>query len=1128
MEGIITPQQPWFKDAIIYQLNIKSFFDANNDGSGDINGLVEKLDYLEDLGVNCLSLMPFFESPFKDDGYDIADYYNIHSDFGTTEQFQRLLTEAHKRGIRIIIDFILNHTSTKHAWFQRAKKADPLSTERNFYIWSDNPEKFSEAETLFKDYESSNWTWDNDAKAYYMHRFFSHQADLNYDNDDVREELRKVLDYWFSMGVDGAVMRSVSYLYKREGTNCENLPEVHAFLKRVRKYVNETYPDKILIADTNQWPEDATAYFGEGDECHLNYHFPLMPRLYMALQTEDSYPIVDIMEQTPPTPEGCQWALFLRNHDDLTLSMVTEEERDYMYKMFAQDHGAKINEGIRRRLAPLLGNDRRKIELLNSLLFSLPGTPVLYYGDEIGMGDNIYLGDRNGIRTPMQWNADRNAGFSNGNPQKLFLPVIRDPAYRYESINVEVQSKNTASLLWWMKNIISMRKRLKALSQGETRFLDSGNSKVLAYVRHIEGESVLIVANLSKYSQAAEVKLKEYKGNQPIEIFSQNKFFEITDSPYSITLGPYSYYWFLLEQNDEYVEKPVLVETLSQIESEVEWEGFFDHYTSKRKFLKQALPTYMRTCRWFGGKSRSMVSVDIDRYPAINVKNTVDAGNPDASGKGSHSVESKVYFAQIDVRYTDGLPETYSLPLAFITDAAEILQYLKNKTNGVLCYFKTPMKEGILVDALHEESFRTKIFELMQNDEKVSTTEGVLRFEPGTILKNFKVEKIQSEILKAEQSNTSVIYNDQFFFKIYRKLDTDINPDLELVRFLSEKTNFENSPRYGGGIEFFDNNTKSFIILGLLQNKIQNQGEAWTSTLEALTRYYEKVFEKVEKSTTPPPLMRKARTYFEDVPSLVQKLIGSVTYERVTLLARRTAEMHLALSLEPEDADFQPERFTQNYQRSIYSGHRKLVAEKFNALEQRIPKLPEHIRGEALQILDLKDQIIEAFEEIFKEKIEASKTRIHGDYHLGQVLFNGKDYFIIDFEGEPMHAISERRLKKTPFKDVAGMMRSFHYAAYGQLVLNQNYRKEDMPFLEQWALQWYHYVSQFYLTAYLDRCGEANFMPPDEAGKQMLLRTYMLEKAIYEVGYEMNARPDWLRVPMRGVLYVMDEYLKGK
>ncbi len=1138
MEGQST-NPLWYKDAIIYFLNVKSFFDANNDGSGDFAGLMEKLDYLEDLGVNCLSLMPFFDSPFKDDGYDIADYRKIHPDFGTLEQFQKLLDEAHKRGMRVVFDFILNHTSTRHEWFQRARKSDPLSTERNFYLWSDNPEKFSEAEVLFKDYEASNWTWDNEAKAYYFHRFFSHQADLNYDNDAVREELRLIIDYWFAMGVDGVVLRAVSLLYKKEGTNCENLPETHQFLKRLRRYMNDTYPDKILIADTNQWPEDAASYFGDGDECHMNYHFPLMPRLYMALQTEDSYPIVDIMEQTPPVTESSQWALFLRNHDDLTLSMVTEEERDYMYKMFAQDHGARVNEGIRRRLAPLLGNDRRKIELLNSLLFSLPGTPVIYYGDDLGMGDNIYLGDRNGIRTPMQWNADRNAGFSAANPQKLFLPVIRDPAYRYESVNVEVQSKNTASLLWWMKNIIAMRKRLRALSHGDVRFLDSGNGKVLSFVRSYNGESVLVVANLSKYSQAAQLKLKQFAGTQPVEIFSQNKFFEITEQPYGVTLAPYSYYWFLLEENDEYVEKPVVREILQNIESEVEWEQFFDHYSSKRKFLKQALPNYMKACRWFSGKSRSVVSIEIDRYPAILCPPTPIGGamatTPELSRGVTDGVTSPpsgagglVFFCQIDLRYTDGLPETYSLPIAFVSDPAAIVQYIKNTPAAVICYFKTPTKEGILIDALFEENFRSQIFMNIKNDVSVPTTEGVLRFESGSVLHETPLTHLESEILKAEQSNTSVIYNDQFFFKIYRKLDTDINPDLELVRFLSEKTNFKNAPQYGGGIEFYDTNSKTIIILGLLQNKIPNQGEAWTSTLSALTTYYEKVMEKVEKTEKPPALVRKPRMYFEDVPSKVQKMIGSVTYERVTLLARRTAEMHLGLSQEVENEDFRAERFTQNYQRSIYSGHRKLLTEKFNALQQRLPKLPEHIRLEAEQVLALHDDIMEAFAEIYAEKIEASKTRIHGDYHLGQVLFNGKDYYIIDFEGEPMHSISERRLKKTPFKDVAGMMRSFHYAAYGQLALNQNYRKEDLPFLEEWALQWYHYVSQFYLTAYLDRCGDANFMPPDEASKQTLLRTYMLEKAIYEVGYEMNARPDWLRVPIRGVLYVMNEYLAGK
>ena len=482
----------------------------------------------------------------------------------------------------------------------------------------------------------------------------------------------------------------------------------------------------------------------------------------------------------------------------------------------------------------------------------------------------------------------------------------------------------------------------------------------------------------------------------------------------------------------------------------------------------------------------------------------------------------------MDVRYTDGLPEAYSLPIAFVTDAAEIVQYLKNAPKAVICYFKTPSKEGILVDALFEEAFRNRIFDLMKSDISVPTTEGVLRFEPGQILTEYAPDKLESEILKAEQSNTSVIYNDEFFFKIYRKLDTDINPDLELVRFLSEKTPFRNAPRYGGGIEFYDNNAKAFTILGLLQNKIPNQGEAWTSTLEALTRYYEKVFEKAEKTETPPELVRKSRIYFDDVPSRVQKLIGSVTYERVTLLGRRTAEMHLALASDVGDPDFEPEKFTQHYQRSLYSGHRKLMSDKFGALEARIPKLPENIAEEARQILALRDPIMDCFAEIYAEKIEATKTRIHGDYHLGQVLFDGKDYFIIDFEGEPMQSISERRLKKTPFKDVAGMMRSFHYAAYGQLVLNQNYRKEDQPFLEEWALQWYHYVSQFYLTAYLDRAAGASFLPPDERGAMILLRSYMLEKAIYEVGYEMNARPDWLRVPIRGVLYVMNDYLRGK
>jgi maltose alpha-D-glucosyltransferase/alpha-amylase len=941
--------------------------------------------------------------------------------------------------------------------------------------------------------------------------FIPHQADLNFDNELVREEIRKIIDFWFGMGVDGMRLVSVMFLFQREGTNCENLPEVHQFLKRLRNYVDERHPGKVLLAETNLWPEEAAEYFGEGDECHMNYHYPLMPRLFMSIQTEDRYPILDILQQTPKIPDNCQWALFLRNHDDLMLSMVTEEERDYLYKVFAQDHGAKINQGIRRRLAPLLNNDRRKLELLSSLLFSLPGTPIIYYGDEIGMGDNIYLGDRNGIRTPMQWNSDRNAGFSAANPQKLFLPVIRDPLYRYETINVENQNHNPSSLLWWMKNVIGMRKRLKAFSHGSIEFLDSNNSKILAFVRAHQGESILVIVNLSKYSQSVELDLQNFKGIQPIEIFSQNKFFEIGEDPYRFTVSPYGYYWFLMEHSDEQEESP-RERKLEELLIDVEWNEFCENYSARRRFERKILPNYLQSIRWFGGKSKKIVSIDIQRYPSIELE------------------EQKVFFLNIQVRYTDGLPETYFLPLHFVTKAEEIISYLKNEPQSVVSYLKTPEKEGILIDGIYEETFRNELFWRMKTGAETRVKNGLLKFDQGKILAELDIlkEDISSSILKAEQSNTSVIYNNEFFFKIYRKLDTDINPDLELVRFLSDFTDFENSPRYGGGIEFEDLLDKSFTILGLLQNKIPNQGEAWTMMLEELDRYYEKVLSKFDKNRALPELVEKDRLYFEDVPEQIQRFIGSLTFERVRLLAERTAEMHIALSSNTDQEDFCPERFSQHYQRSIYAGHRKLVAEKLDALADRMPSLPKHIAQEADQILELREDILHCFSEISSRKIDSTKIRIHGDYHLGQVLFNGKDFYIIDFEGEPLHTISERRLKKTPFKDVAGMIRSFHYAAFGQLVLNQNYRKEDIPYLEKWARQWFIYVRQWFLTAYLDKAEGQSFVPTTQASLDLLLRNYILEKAIYEVGYEMNARPEWLRIPIRGVLDAMRNYLEEK
>lgn len=1095
----------WYKDSIIYSLHIHSFFDSTGNGIGDINGLIQKLDYLEDLGINCISLLPFYPSPLRDDGYDITDFCDVHPDYGTLAHFEALLREAHQRGIRIVIDVIMNHTSVEHPWFQRARRAAAGSAERDFYVWSDNRDEYPDASVIFKDYESSNWAWDTVAGAYYWHRFYSHQADLNYDHPDVRAEMLKVIDFWFDLGVDGIRLSSVMYTARQSGTNCENLPAVHQYLRELRKYVDSRHADKILLAEANLWPEEAAEYFGQGDECHVNSHFPLMPRLFMALLTEDRYPILDIIEQTPEVPGDCQWALFLRNHDDLMLSMVTEEERDYLTRMLAQDQGARINQGIRRRLAPLLGNDRRKMELLNFLLFSLAGSPVIYYGDEIGMGDNIYLSDRNGMRTPMQWSSNQNAGFSTANPQKLMLPVIRDPLYRYEAVNVEVQQDNAASLLWWMKNLIAMRKHLKALGNGSTTFLNAANSKVLAFLRLHEGESLLVLCNLSKFTQALTLDLSAYQGVEPMEVFSQNKFFAIGEEPYRFTLAPYSYHWFVLEQ-PEASESAPKDRIVADMESGVNWPQFFDNYAARRHFEKKILPGYMRLCRWFSGKSRRLVSIDIPRYPMVT-----------AGAQGN-------YLLNIVVRYTDGMPETYFLPVTFITQAEVIVHYLKNELSAVVCYLKTPLAEGIIVDAIYEADFRNELLWLIQNNREISLQEGYLKFEAGKILSEAPLAKgqISSQVLRAEQSNTSVIYNDRFFFKIYRKLDTDINPDLELVRFLSEQTGFTHAPSYGGGIQYSNLSEKSYTILGLLQNKIPNQGEAWTAMLAGLGTYYEQVLGYAGRQSAQPPVTHQRRMYFEDFPEVMQQFIGREVYDRVVLLAQRTAEMHIALASEAaSEEDFAPEAFTEYYQRSIYSGHRKLVSEKLRALEQKISTFDAGAAAEAREILAMEADILAAFSRIFSHRIDTVKTRIHGDYHLGQVLFDGSDFFIIDFEGEPMLPISERRLKKTPLKDVAGMIRSFHYAAYGQLLLSNRYKAEDMPVLEDWAQLWFHYISQSYFTAYLHRAEGQPFLPREEADLQTVLRSYLLEKAIYEVGYEMNARPAWVRIPLRGVKYVM-------
>ena len=538
---------PWYKQAVFYELHVKAYNDSNADGIGDFRGLLTKLDYLHDLGIDCIWLLPMYPSPLRDDGYDISDYYNVHSSYGTLDDFHGFLDAAHARGIRVITELVINHTSDQHPWFQEARSSKD-NPRRDWYVWSDADDRYRDARIIFLDTERSNWAWDPISKAYYWHRFFSHQPDLNFDNPAVREEMWNVMKFWLDMGVDGFRVDAVPYLIEREGTSCENLPETHEVLKFLRRRLDEHFEDKVLLAEANQWPTDVRAYFGDGDEFHMAFHFPLMPRVFMAVELEDRKPLVEIMEQTPPIPETCQWATFLRNHDELTLEMVSQDERDYMYDMYAKDPTARINLGIRRRLSPLMENDRRRIELLNGLLLSLPGCPIIYYGDEIGMGDNIFLGDRNGVRTPMQWSGGWNTGFSTADPEQLFLPVISNPLYGYQAINVESQRRSAHSLLSWVKKILRLWKSTAVFSSGTIEFVNPANHRILAYLRQKDEETVLVVNNLSRTAQAVELDLRRFKGAIPIEMFGGNPFPRVGDLPYLLTLGPYHFFWFLLRR----------------------------------------------------------------------------------------------------------------------------------------------------------------------------------------------------------------------------------------------------------------------------------------------------------------------------------------------------------------------------------------------------------------------------------------------------------------------------------------------------------------------------------------------------------------------------------------------------
>ncbi len=1100
----------WYKDAIIYEVHVRAFYDSDGNGIGDFRGLTEKLDYLQDLGVTAIWLLPFYPSPLRDDGYDIADYTDVHPNYGTLQDVRVFVREAHRRGLRVITELVCNHTSDQHPWFQRAREAAPGSAARNFYVWSDTTEKYKDARIIFKDFEHSNWTWDHEVEAYYWHRFYAHQPDLNFDNPQVRRAVLKAMDFWLRMGIDGLRLDAIPYLYEREGTNCENLSETHGFLQELRRHVDERFEQRMLLAEANQWPEDAVTYFGDGDECHMAFHFPVMPRLFMSVYMEDRFPIIDILRQTPDIPANCQWAVFLRNHDELTLEMVTDEERDYMYRVYAQERRARINLGIRRRLSPLLGNHRRKIELMNGLLFSLPGTPVIYYGDEIGMGDNIYLGDRDGVRTPMQWSADRNAGFSRANPQQLYLPINIDPEYHYETVNVEAQGNNPHSLLWWMKRLIALRKRYKAFGRGTIEFLQPENRKVLTFIRRYGDEIILVIGNLSRFVQAVELDLSEFINLMPVEMFGRIDFPPIGELPYFITMGPHSFYWFSLEpQRVEGVSSMTGPEyKIPLMTVQGSWESVFQN--AHREALINTLPDYMRGRRWFRSKARRIKNVQIvDTIPF-------------------HGAEV-AYIVLVKVDYTEGDPEVYVMPMTFATGerAQQLEQYSSYTVITRLRVSDTGM-EGILYDALVDQRFCNTLLDMIKSRRRLRGSGGEVLATPTRALQAIlkaNGSSFDASPVKAEQSNSSVIYGDSLILKVFRKTEPGVNPDLEIGRFLTEK-GFPHTPPVAGMLEYQKNRNES-MTLAILQGFVPNEGDAWTYTLDASGAYFERALTEYADADVP-NVSVAARILLEhtrlEVPDLAQATIGAYL-ESVRLLGQRTAEMHLTLASDGRNPNFAPEPFSTLYQRSVYQSMRSLATRSFQVLRKQMSSLPESAVAEAEALLACESDVLKRFGALLEHKISATRIRCHGDYHLGQVLYTGKDFMIIDFEGEPARPLSERRIKRSPLRDVAGMLRSFQYAAYSALFQQtpgaSSLRLQDMVALEPWANYWYLWTSTAFLTTYRETTGNASFLPSSQTEFEVLLDAFLLEKAVYELDYELNNRPDWVRIPLQGIAQIL-------
>ena len=1093
--GATTPADDaalWYQDAVIYQLNVKAFLDSNADGVGDLKGVTSKLDYVKELGVNTIWLMPFYPSPLKDDGYDISDYHDVHPQYGTLDDFKEMLSESHKRDLKVITELVINHTSDAHPWFQAARRAPAGSPERDFYVWSDTDTKYAGTRIIFTDTEVSNWTYDPVAKAYYWHRFFSHQPDLNFDNPLVLEAIFTTMRFWLDMGVDGFRLDAIPYLVEREGTNNENLPETHAVIKQLRAALDSSYKNRFLLAEANQWPEDVREYFGDGDECHAAYHFPLMPRMYMAIAQEDRFPLTEIMQQTPEIPASCQWTIFLRNHDELTLEMVTSKERDYMYSTYAADPRARINLGIRRRLAPLMDNDTDRIKLMNSLLLSMRGSPIVYYGDEIGMGDNVFAGDRNGVRTPMQWSPDRNAGFSRADPQRLYLPPIMDAVYGYEALNVEAQQREPASLLNWMRRMLAVRGSSKAFGRGDLLFLKPGNRKILAYLRIYRDEVILCVVNLARSAQPAELDLSAYKGRVPVEMLGRTAFPPVSELPYMMTIAAHGFYWLRLTTDvsvpswhQEYLpaeDRPVLVLFDS-------WNSLFRDQVvpwrigmavqTRLRFEAEVLPRHIETQRWYSSKGTVIKRAALFDYAMW---------------------EQGTFTWMLPLVQLEGPADSvYFIPLALAWEDREEERF-RNLSTAAVARVRQQAEVGVMADAFSDERFCRAILAAIGAGRTLRAGAGNIRFTPtnafaelaGTDLAELPIGRPQ-----AQSSNTIVAVNERLFLKGYRRIGIGVNPEFEVGRFLTEVAHFPNCAPVAGAVEYVgaDGLTRT---LCLLQGHVSNQGDGWVYALGYLQRY----FEQWRASAQAPPA---------DAHGVHVALIET--------LGRRTAQLHLALATPGADAAFTPEPLTATDAATYRQQAQKEALETFGMLEGALQQLGGQALDEARRVLAAKAQLMALMEAGGTAISGARKTRIHGDFHLAQVLVTRNDFVIVDFEGEPGRTFDERRAKQPPLRDVAGMLRSFTYAAASAL-RDAAQTPEEEALLAQPAREWLEATRAAFLRGYgrEQGQGQGGGAPEQSHGAGSLLPLFELQKAFYELRYELNNRPDWVRIPLAGIL----------